>query len=409
MLEKAHHPRFHIGESLLPANLPLLEALGVREQVEAIGMPKWGVDFTSPDHGRSCELQFGEAWDKSMPKALQVRRSQFDEILFRQAAKEGAKTVEGCKVRGVSFDDAGATVEAQHDDGSRSLWRARFVIDATGRDTLLAQQFESKSRNPKHNSAALYGHFRGARRLDGPRAGNISIFWFKHGWFWFIPLADGATSVGAVTWPRYLKTRDKPLKDFFADTIALSPELSARLAGASLIDDAVHATGNYTYACRKTSGKRHLMLGDAYAFLDPVFSSGVYLAMVGAFEAAQTVATCLDHPKNAEAALRRFERLMQKGPREFSWFIYRMTSPALRDLFMNPGNLLRMQEAVLSLLAGDIFGKTPIWRSLRLFKLAYYVRSAMILPRAWAAWRRRQHQLRDTAAGQGDRGMTLSS
>jgi flavin-dependent dehydrogenase len=365
-------------------------------------MPKWGVDFTSPQHGRSSFLEFGDAWDKSMPMAWQVRRSEFDDILFRNAAAAGAQTVEGCKVRRVDFDAEGATADAILDDGTACRWRARFVIDATGRDTLLANQFETKTRNPKHNSAALYGHFRGARRLEGKEAGNISVFWFKHGWFWFIPLADGTTSVGAVSWPHYLKTRDKPLKEFFADTIALSPGLSARLAGATLVDDAVHATGNYTYRCSRTSGERYLMVGDAHAFLDPVFSSGVYLAMVGAFEAAQTVAACLDTPTQGAAARRRFERLMHKGPHEFSWFIFRMTSPALRDLFMNPGNPLRMKEAVISLLAGDVFGKTPIWRALGFFKLTYYIRSAMILPRAWTAWLTRRRNIRDVGAVPGE-------
>ena len=181
--------------------------------------------------------------------------------------------------------------------------------------------------------------------------GNISIFWFQHGWFWFIPLADGSTSVGAVCWPHYLKSRSKPLTEFFRDTIAMSPELAERLAGAELVDDRVHATGNYSYTSTRGSGDGFLLLGDAYAFIDPVFSSGVYLAMANAFQAADAVATCLDRPQQARAALRRYERHLRRGPRAFSWFIFRMTNPTMRELFMQPRNVMRVKEAVLALLA----------------------------------------------------------
>ncbi len=402
LMEKAHHPRFHIGESLLPAGVPLLEALGVRAQVEAIGMPKLGVEFCSPQHSHRAFVEFGDAWNKNLPMAWQVRRADFDEILFRNAASTGARTLEGCQARRVSFDEQGADVEAVLNDGAVQRWRARFVIDASGRDTLLATQHGWKQKNRKHNSAALFGHFRGAQRLEGKLEGNISIFWFQHGWFWFIPLADGSTSVGAVCWPYYLKQRDKPLPEFFAETIAMAPELAARLQGAELIDEQVWATGNYSYCADRCAGDRFLMLGDAYAFIDPVFSSGVFLAMQSAFEGAEVVAKALDEPAAYPAARRRFERRMQHGPREFSWFIQRMTNPMMRELFMHPRNPLRMQEAVLSLLAGDIYGKTPIWGSLAAFKAVYYLGSLFALPRTWRAWRARRRMIRDVGAVHGE-------
>ena len=402
LLEKAHHPRFHIGESLLPANVALFDRLGVRAQVEAIGMPKWGVEFVSPQHAEPSFIEFGQAWDKSMPMAWQVRRSVLDEILFRHATACGARTFEGCRAHQVAFDDDGATVEATLDDGAPRRWRARFVVDASGRDTLLAGQFGIKARNPRHNSAAIFGHFTGARRHEGRREGNISIFWFEHGWLWFIPLADGSTSVGATCWPHYLKTRDKPLKDFFLDTIAMSPALAARLQEAILLDDAVHATGNYAYGAARASGRRHVMLGDAYAFIDPVFSSGVYLAMESAFQGAEVVAASLDRPRSAWLARRRFETHMRRGPREFSWFIYRMTNPAMRDLFMGSGNALRAKEAVVSVLAGDVFGRAPIKPSLQVFKGVYYAMSLLHWRRSWAAWRRRSEHVRDVGAVPGE-------
>lgn len=399
MMEKAHHPRFHIGESLLPANVPLLERLGVRDQVERIGMPKWGVEFVSPDHEARSFVEFADAWDKTMPYAWQVRRSDFDEILFRHAATKGARTLEGHRVRDVAFDADGATVRVELDDGARQTWRTRFLIDASGRDTLLANQFKCKEKNPRHDSSALYGHFTGARRLEGKLEGNITILWFDHGWFWFIPLADGTTSIGAVCWPYYLKSRNKrPLPEFFRETIALCPELARRLEGATLVDEAVHATGNYAYSSTRCSGDRYLMLGDAYAFIDPVFSSGVYLAMQSAFEGADVVETALDQPRAYAAARSRFDKRMQHGPREFSWFIFRVTNPTMREFFMSPQNPMRVKEALLSLLAGDIYGKTPIWGAIRIMKALYYLVSLGNLRRTVRAWRRRRINIRDVGA-----------
>ena len=396
MLEKAQHPRFHIGESLLPANVQLFDRLGLRAQIEAIGMPKWGVEFVSPDHAERSFVEFADAWDKSMPYAWQVRRSQMDELLFRNAAAKGARALEGHRVREVAFDADGATVQVELDDGARQTWRTKFLVDASGRDTLLANHFKCKEKNPRHNSSALYGHFTGAQRLEGKLEGNITILWFDHGWFWFIPLADGTTSIGAVCWPYYLKSRHKkPLAEFFRDTIALCPELERRLASAALVDDAVYATGNYAYSSTHCSGERYLMLGDAYAFIDPVFSSGVYLAMQSGFEGADTVEIALDRPREYASARRRFDKMMRHGPREFSWFIFRVTNPTMREFFMDPRNPLRVKEALLSLLAGDIYGKTPIWGSIRIMKALYYLVSIGNLRRTLRAWKRRRINIRD--------------
>jgi len=395
LLEKARHPRFHIGESLLPANLPLFDKLGVRAEVEAIGMQKWGAEFVSPWHDHAQTFEFAQAWDKSMPYAYQVRRSELDEILIRTAGRKGAEVIEGCRVREVELraDAAGVRVRAEHDDGREAVWHCRFLVDASGRDTFLGNRLKAKQRNPRHNSSALYAHFSGARRHQGVQEGHITIFWFEHGWFWFIPLADGATSVGAVVWPHVLKARTKPVKDVFFDLIALCPALAERLHDAELVSE-VEATGNFSYACDRTHGPNWLLLGDAYAFIDPVFSSGVMLAMNSAFAGADAVDTCLRQPQRAAEALRAFDQIMRQGPKAFSWFIYRVTNPTMRDLFMAPRNLFRVKEALLSVLAGDIFGKTPIWGSLLAFKAIYYLASLGNLRRSFLAWRRRKMNIR---------------
>ena len=392
MLEKARHPRFHIGESLLPLNLRLFEKLGVEDEVRRIGMPKYGAEFVSPWHGEPVIFDFAEALDKSFPSAYQVRRSEFDHILFRNAARKGARAIEGCRATGVEFHPGGARVATVHEDGRVQQWHTRFVVDASGRDTLLARQFGTKRRNERHNSAAIFGHFSGATRLAGRAEGNISMFWFDHGWFWFIPLSDGATSVGAVCWPYYMKSRKGDPEKFFFDTIALSPTLAARLRGATLVSP-VTATGNYTYQAERATGSNYLMLGDAFTFIDPVFSTGVYLAMHSAFVGADTVRVCLENPQRAAGALRAFDKTMRRGPRVFSWFIYRLTTPAMRYLLMNPTRRFDLQGAVMSMLAGDIYRDTPLALRLLLFKSIYYLRSMLHPGQTLAAWKRHKRAI----------------
>ncbi len=400
LLEKAHHPRFHIGESLLPANLPILERLGVASSIRDVGMEKWGAEFVSSSDGRRQEFRFAKAWDKSMPLAYQVRRSEFDEILLRRASQLGTQVIEGCRVRGVDFLDEAQNaavrrvrVHAEHDDGRQQTWSANYLIDASGRDTFLGNRLQAKQRNKRHNSAALYAHFAGAHRECGKREGNVTIYWFEHGWFWAIPLADGATSIGAVVWPYYMKSRRTSVREFFLATVALCPPLVDRLRSATLISE-VEATGNYSYACDHSHGANYLLVGDAYAFVDPVFSSGVMLAMNSAVAAADAIHTCVTQPARSRAALKEFDRVSRHGPKQFSWFIYRVSHPTMREMFLDPRNVLRMEEALLSLLAGDIFGRTPIWGRLRLFKAMYYLLACAKLSRSFRAWRLRSANIR---------------
>jgi flavin-dependent dehydrogenase len=394
LAEKDRHPRFHIGESLLPVNLELLSQLGVLEQIEAIGIRKYGAELNSPVHDAPVELDFADAWDKSYPYAYQVRRSEFDRILFEHCVDSGARAMEQCRVTSVAFPSAGGVDidTSSTRDGARR-WRARYVIDASGRDTFLAKRLGTKLRNPRHASAAIYGHFTGAQRLPGNAEGNISLFWFDHGWFWFIPLQDGTTSIGAVCKPAYLRNRKSDPNRFLLDTIALCPALAARLRGAHLVSDAT-ATGNYSYISRHMAGDRYMLIGDAYAFVDPVLSSGVFLAMQGAFFGADAVEACLRDPASAKRHIRRYEKAVRHGLGHFSWFVYRMTRPAMRKLFMTPRNNLRIQEALLALLAGDLYRGTPIYRSLLAFKAIYYLTSVFLFRQSIHAWRKDRAALR---------------
>lgn len=394
MLEKSKHPRFHIGESLLPMNMPLFEQLGVSDEIKRIGIVKRGAEFVSPWHGAPMMIDFNDAWDNTHPSAYQVRRDEFDDILFKNAVSKGARAFEECKVTDIKFQQgAEATVMARDKDGQVQRIHTKFVVDASGRDTFLSNHFGMKHRNKKHNSAAIFGTFSGAKRLEGKVEGNISLFWFDHGWFWFIPLADGNTSIGATCWPYYMKTRKTDTTQFLLDTIALCPALAERLKDAKL-ESAVTATGNFSYLSERSSGENYILLGDAFAFIDPVFSSGVLLAMNSAFAGAEAVETCLSKPQQAPQALAEFDTIMMHGPKMFSWFIYRITTPAMRNLLMYAGSDSRIKKALISVLIGDVFGKQRYAVWLFMFKAMYYMRSLFDLKGSFMAWRKRKISIR---------------
>src|SRR5437764_6211838 len=239
-LEKAHHPRFHIGESLLPMNLPLFDRLGVLEKVRALG--------------------------KSPPHAYQVWRQDFDRMLYGHARECGADTREGHEA--ISIEQRSprdSCLEVRTDEGRGYRIEARYVVDARGRDAFLAAKRRLRRKNAQHQSAAIFGHFRGADVRPGEDAGNISMYRFEHGWVWMIPLPDGVMSVGAVCRPDYLKQRRGRTLEFLLETLKRNPALWQRMRRAELIGNEVRVTGNYSYDSSSMGGPGWVLIGDAFA------------------------------------------------------------------------------------------------------------------------------------------------
>jgi len=377
LLEKDRHPRFHIGESLLPMNVPILERLGVLDQVKSVGVTKLGADFTVGNSGAEpVTFYFREALGDSPESAFEVRRSEFDHILFKNCIASGVRSLEGMKVHRVEAAGNGShTVYATDDDGAEHVWETRFLVDASGRDTFLSKTNGWKQPNRKHASAAVFGHFRGVKRRPGEDQGNISIYWFDRGWIWMIPLQDDVMSVGAVCFPEHLRTRKGSLDEFLQGSLAALAETRERMAGATAVMPA-QATGNYSYLSRRMSGDGFLMVGDAFAFIDPVFSSGVYLAMHAAERGVPVAEAWLAGNRiSYRLACKRYQREIRRGIANFSWFIYRFTTPVMRNLMSNPRNVLKVAQAVISMLAGDVFRNREVRRRLLVFKTIYAVSS----------------------------------
>ena len=362
LLEKEAHPRFHIGESLLPRNLDILERLGMLDAVRGIGVHKPGAEFVSDRTGRSCAFPFRHALNQSRTHAWQVRRSDFDAALFRNAARLGAATREETRVTEIRFPAAGFSrrgerpeVVARTAAGEAVTYRPRFVLDASGRDTFLAKEVTTKVANKRNNTAAMYAHWRGVERRQGELDGYISIHLAEDGWFWLIPLPGDVMSVGFVGNQTAWKGRKGDARAIFLDRVMSSPTVAARVRGAT-IEGEIFSTANYSYRAASGTGEGYLMIGDAYGFVDPMFSTGVLMAMTAGELGAKAADTWLDDPARGEAMCRATNLELARAMDRIGWLIYRINDPVMRSLFMAPKNTLWMRDGIINMLAGNLAG-----------------------------------------------------
>ncbi len=377
LFERDVHPRFHIGESLLPMNVPIFEELGILNDIRQIGVVKPGADFTPPDEAGNYQIfEFSRALRASPDHAFQVRRSEFDQLLFETCRKAGVDTRESCCVTRVELSDGGRHIVHTRDaDGQEQTWECGYVLDASGQQTVLAAQQKWRVRDPQHAAAAIFAHFEDVEFRPATESGNISLYWFDEGWIWMIPLTGGTMSVGAVCRPEHLKTRRGSKKEFLIDTINRSVGARSRFRNARQVQP-TRVVANYSYFSKKQVGPGYALIGDAYAFIDPVFSSGVYLAM----SSATQIVPVVEHWLNEETGLyriaaRRYRRSINRGIDTFSWFIYRFTTPAMVSLFRKPRNIFKVEQAVISMLAGDVYKGREIRFRLLVFKCIFAIAS----------------------------------
>ena len=378
IVEKEAHPRFHIGESLLPRNLDIFERLGVLDQVRAIGVHKRGAEFASDRTGRSSAFPFANALNRDRTHAWQVRRAELDALLFANAIRHGAVAFQETRVTDVQLGTAGQrSVVTARDKAGRTLqWHPRYILDATGRDTFMASRMNVKDSNKYNNTAAMYAHFAGVTRREGELAGYISIHLAEDGWFWLIPLPDDLMSIGFVGNQTAWKGRAGTPKDLFMSRIAASPTVAARTHGAELVSD-VYSTANYSYRARQGNGDGFLMIGDAYGFVDPMFSTGVLMAMTAGELGAQAADTWLKNPARGQKMADRTNRELARAMDRISWLIYRINDPVMRSMFMAPSNRFWMRDGVVNMLAGNLRGNLRSALPILCFKTAFHFLSAL--------------------------------
>lgn len=315
VLDQAKFPRYHIGESLIPHTYGVLDRLGVMQKLKASPFPlKHSVRFVGVDGKESAPFYFSETIRGEGAVTWQVERSEFDRILLDHARANGVEVLQRVHVDSVIFEsDRAVGVDACTEQGEKFEVRGHVVVDASGRSCLIGRQLGLKVDVPGLKKASLWGYFRGGKRLSGIDAGETTIFLTQDGgWFWYIPLPDDIVSVGIVNAPANLFTTSGSKEETLMREIAKCRALAERLRNAERVDQ-VRGLTQLAYMNAHTCGNGWVMIGDARAFLDPIYSSGLFLALASAELAANCIHEALVMRDVSRARLGRFEPQLWAG------------------------------------------------------------------------------------------------
>lgn len=368
VLEREKFPRFHIGESLLPRSREVFRKIGVEGKLEERFLRKYGARFLCSATRRVSTYRFAEAFEPELDFAYQVPRAEFDDVLLKHAAELGAEVREEWEATDVIFEGskaAGVRARPVNAPSEEVEIRAPVVVDATGRDTLLALRTRRKANVPKLDKTALFSHYKGAARQQGLEEGNIQIVVFEHGWFWFIPFRGDITSVGVVVSSEWLKSRRKgeSLDALYDRAVAESSWATELLAGAERLRP-VGALADFSYRIDQLAGDGWLFVGDAGGFLDPLFSTGAHLAVKGADLAAEAIDQALASGDTSRAAFARYEAAVRYAVDLFLGFVQAFYGDGrLREALFEQNQRPVVRRLITSVLSGDVFhqDKQPAW------------------------------------------------
>lgn len=369
VFEKERFPRFHIGESLLPCSMPMFRELGVLPKLsDGRFLPKYAAEFVTADGSQKQRYAFADGLVPGTPSAFEVDRAELDQVLLEHAAEQGARVEQESTV--VRFDcslDKGVDVVVRAADGTETMHHAEVLVDASGQSALLPSRLGLREMEPALRNFAVFSHFEGAARASGEREGDISVVLVNEGWWWVIPLRGDRTSVGLVGPAKGLKGT-KPDEAFLAAKMAETPYLAERFAGARRVAP-VRTLSDWSYKSRALAGDRWLLVGDSGAFIDPVFSTGVYLGMTGAFEAARAIDKALRTRRFERAAFDGYERGMRTLVGTYTDFVKGFYTPEFAELLLHPSDALGLRRAVTSVLAGHATKSFGIGVRVALFHL----------------------------------------
>lgn len=355
LLEKERFPRFHIGESLLSTANDAFATLGVADQIEAACFPrKWGARLYTYDGKAGRGVDFTLAKGIRRAQTFQVSRDRFDTILLQRAREVGVDVREGHRVAGCDFDRAAATLDVASDEGARATLRVRALVDASGRHGLVAKKLGLRSDEPKLANVAVYSHYRGVPRLAGDRPDDIRLVARADaGWFWLIPISDELTSVGVVLpMKRYMELEHGSPEALLQATFDDTPVL-AELMRDAVREWPVRVERDFSYSSSAYAGDRWVLAGDAGSFLDPVFSSGVSIAMESGIEAAEALDRASARGAFSSREFAGFSRRQTERFEAFRRFVVGFYSPEFRDLFFSSEPPAMLFRAVVTVLAGN--------------------------------------------------------
>jgi flavin-dependent dehydrogenase len=375
LFERDRFPRFHIGESLLASVNDVLTAIGADVVVRQAGFPqKWGATFMSADGHIERYADFGAAPGVRAPQTWQVDRAVFDDLLLRHASSSGARVHEQHRIVDVAFDSDGVTATVQRkDETSRSEVRARVVIDASGRGGVLSRKFNLRVDEPRLANIALFSHYSGVPRQSGRRAGDIRIVARPDlGWFWLIPISEELTSVGVVLPGTEVRSRATDTTQLLDELIADTPVVADLLRNARR-EWPMRVEKDFSFSARAYAGDRWLVAGDAGSFLDPVFSTGVAIALESGLEAGQAVSKGLAVGDLSQAQFTRFARRQRQRYVSFRRFVIAFYTPEFRDLFFSEDPPRGMFRALVTVFAG--YWRPPAFTRLRVWLFFGLVRA----------------------------------
>ena len=355
LFEREPFPRFHIGESLLSTANDAFVALGVRNKIEAACFPeKWGARLYTHDGQSGRYVDFTEVREVTRAQTFQVCRQEFDRILLERAREVGVDVRENCNVSACEFStDAAILRVASRDDGATRCVRVRAVVDATGRAGLIARKFNLRTDEPRLANIAIFSHYTNVPRLEGPRPDDIRLLARSDaGWFWIIPISKELTSVGVVL-PKALYRRlangssEETLNKAIADTPSV-----AKLMREARREWPVRVEKDFSYSASAYAGDRWILAGDAGSFLDPVFSTGVSIAMESGIEAAAELHRALARNDFSASSFAAFSRRQRKRFESFRRFVVGFYTPQFRDFFFSPQPPRLIFRSVVTVLAG---------------------------------------------------------
>jgi flavin-dependent dehydrogenase len=387
VLEREKFPRFHIGESLLPYIVPLLKEMGAYEKVRDGGfLEKHGARFVLADGRSPIRADFGASCFTEEPMSWEVERSRFDNLLLRHAESLGAEVREEHHVLDYRVQPGHVEVTARDPHRAQHKFAGRFLIDASGRGNVTGNREKLRVDDPKLKKIAIFGHFRGVNYgLTGKEAGDITIVRLPDRWYWIIPLSAEKVSVGLVMDRAAFTQLDKQPDQVFWDITDASPEVRDKLTSAELLGK-LHVTTDFSYKNRTFHSPRVVRVGDAAGFMDPIFSSGVHLAMYSAREAAAAVHETLQAGAATGPALKRYEKDFRRMM-DFYWnFVERFYTWSFMEVLLQPQGatprMLKLPQAINSALAGRMGGTWSIrWRLRFFFLIVWLQRYVPLLPR----------------------------
>ncbi len=354
LFEREAFPRFHIGESLLSTANDAFAVLGLAERMAAANFPvKWGARLFTHDGMSGRGVDFATVTEVMRPQTYQVPRSEFDRILMERARESGVDVRERHRVTACDFTPEAAVLEVERNNEERFTIRVRALVDATGRQGLIAKKFNLRTDEPRLANIAVFSHYSNVPLIEGERPNDIRIVARSDsGWFWLIPISAELMSVGVVLPKKlFLQMPDGTNEERLERAIADTP-LVARLMQDARREWPVRVEKDFSYRASSYAGDRWILAGDAGSFLDPVFSTGVSIAMESGIEAAAELDRALRRNNFSARSFAAFSRRQRRRYETFRQFVIGFYSPQFRDLFFDPEPPRRMFQAVVTVLSG---------------------------------------------------------